>query len=114
VRTVTEAHLDHPGEIHWFKSHGPAPVLGPCTHTECRHNGQGVIAWGPSYERYELVACGSIDPADESDSDCAMHCRAWVDERGRTVTPWIRVDLDREQPDQQASATARQLTDGAP
>lgn len=96
---MAEPHLDYPGGIHWFKSHSPAPVLGPCPHTRCRHNGQGVIAWGPSYERYELVACGSIYPADEHDSDCAMHCRAWVDARGRTVTPWLQIDLDRMAPE---------------
>lgn len=93
---MAEAHVDNPGEIRWFKGHGPARVLGPCPHARCRHLGTGVIAWGPSYERYELVACGSIRPADEAEDDCAMHCRAWVDERGRTVTAWLNVDLRTE------------------
>jgi hypothetical protein len=93
---MAEAHLDHPGDIHWFKSHGPAPVLGPCPHTACKHLGQGVIAWGPSMERYELVACGSINPTDQADDDCAMHCRAWVDDCGRAVTAWLHVDLAAE------------------
>jgi hypothetical protein len=93
---MSEAHLDHPGEIHWFKSHGPAPVLGPCPHSRCKHLGQGVIAHGPSYERYELIACGSIDPTDEDANDCAMHCRAWVDSQGCTVTGWLNIDLTAE------------------
>jgi hypothetical protein len=95
---MAEPHLDHPGEIHWFMGHGPAPVIGPCRHRECRHLGQSVIAHGPSYERYELVACGSLDQAAESDDDCASQCRAWVDQQGRVVTPWLRVDLAREAP----------------
>ena len=90
---MSEAHLDHPGEIHWFKSYGPLPVIGPCSHVKCQHFGQSVIAWGPSYERYELVACGDIDPSAEADDDCAMRCRAWIDETGRVVTPWLQVDL---------------------
>jgi hypothetical protein len=93
---MSEAHLDHPGGMHWFKLHGPAPVLGPCTHTRCKHLGQGVIAWGSSYERYELVACGSVKATDEADDDCAMHCRAWVDKAGRVVTDWLKVDLTAE------------------
>lgn len=93
---MSEAHLDHPDEVHWFKSHGPAPVIGPCPHVRCQHLGQGVIAWGPSYERYELVACGSTKATDESPTDCAMHCRAWVDKNGRIVTPWLRVNVAAE------------------
>lgn len=88
---MAEAHLDHPGEISWFAREAPRPVLGACPHPECKHLGQGVIAWGPSMDRYELVACGSPDPADESDADCASTCRAWVDSRGRTVTGWLNV-----------------------
>lgn len=90
---MAEPHLDHPGQISWFKGHGPLPVLGPCPHTNCQHWGQGVIAWGPSMDRYELVACGSIDPADEAPGDCAMTCRAWVDGQGRVVTQWENVDV---------------------
>jgi hypothetical protein len=88
---MAEAHLDHPGEVTWFKRYGPARVIGPCTHAACNHLGTGVIAWGPSFERYELVACGSVDPADEGDGDCAMRCRAWADNQGRIVTPWLMV-----------------------
>lgn len=91
---MSEPNLDHPGQIHWFAGEGPAPVLGPCPHTSCQHWGHGVIAWGPSYERYELVVCGSINPADESDKDCAMRCRAWIDERGRVMTPWLTVAIE--------------------
>lgn len=90
---MAEAHLDHPGEIHWFKGERPAPVVGPCPHAKCKHLGQGVIAWGPSLERYELVECGSIERSDESDSDCATTCRAWADGQGRIVTAWLHVDL---------------------
>lgn len=89
---MAEAYLDHPGEITWFKGKGPLPVLGPCQHSECRHLGQNVIGWGPSVERYVIVACGSIDPADESPSDCAMTCRAWSDSDDRIVTPWLHVE----------------------
>lgn len=88
---MAEAHLDHPGEVSWFKSHGPAEVIGPCPHAECKHLGHAVIGWGPSMERYELVECGSLNPDDESPSDCAGRCRAWVDDRGRVVTPWLYV-----------------------
>jgi hypothetical protein len=85
---VAEAHLDHPGEIHWFKGERPLPVLGPCPH-DCKHLGQGVIAWGPTLERYELVECGI-----SSDTEgCAASCRAWVDGHGRVTTAWLHVDL---------------------
>jgi hypothetical protein len=88
---MAEPHLDNPGEIRWFKGEGPAAVLGPCPHTACKHLGQSVIAWGPSYDRYELVDCGSLDPADESDSECARQCRAWTDKRGHVATTWLNV-----------------------
>ena len=83
---MAEANLDHPGEIHWFKGETPLPVLGPCPHTDCKHLGQGVIAWGPTYERYELVECG-IAGGD----GCGAQCRAWSDERGRITTAWLQV-----------------------
>lgn len=92
---MAEPHLDHPGEIHWFSGYGPADVLGPCPHAACQHLGQGTVAWGPSYERYELVDCGSLDPAEESNSDCASTCRAWVDDRGRVTSAWLHVDPPR-------------------
>ena len=91
---MAESHLDNPGDIRWFADEAPAPVLGPCPHTRCRHLGQGVIAWGPSMDRYELVECGSIDRADEADDDCAGTCRAWANGQGRVVTAWLHVDLD--------------------
>lgn len=94
---MAEPHLDHPGEITWFKRYGPAPVLGPCPHAACKHFGQGVIGWGPSMERYELILCGSIDLLDESDSDCASTCRAWADSRGLIVTPWLNVKGGRRE-----------------
>lgn len=88
---MAEPHLDNPGDIRWFKGEGPAPVLGPCPHP-CRHLGQGVIAWGPSMERYELVECGSRADAD---GGCEARCRAWVDGQGRTTTAWLHVDVAR-------------------
>jgi hypothetical protein len=89
---MAEAHLDHPGEIHWFKSEMPRPVIGPCPHTECEHLGQGVIAWGPSMERYELVECGS--GRKRVPGECNAGCRAWIDGRGRVVTPWLMVGVN--------------------
>jgi hypothetical protein len=85
---VAEPHLDHPGEIHWFAKERPLPVLGPCPHVDCKHLGQGVIAWGPSMERYELVECGIASDKE----GCAARCRAWSDGRGRITTPWLQVD----------------------
>jgi len=88
---MAEAHLDHPGEIHWFKREQPLPILGPCPHTTCKHLGQGVIAWGPTLDRYELVECGI-----RGDGGCAATCRAWSDGQGRITTPWLHVDADGE------------------
>lgn len=87
---MAEVHVDRPGEIHWFKGEGPRPVVGPCPH-RCDHWGTGVIAWGPSEERYELVECGSRRMAVEG--ECNAQCRAWVDGRGRAVTPWLMVAM---------------------
>jgi hypothetical protein len=87
---MAEPHLDHPGEIHWFKSERPLPVLGRCPHSGCGHHGQGVIAWGPSLKQYELVECGSRRASD----GCAGSCRAWSDGQGRITSDWLHVDLD--------------------
>lgn len=81
---MAEAHLDHPGEISWFKGYGPSPVLGACEH-DCPHNAQSVIGWGPDMRRYELAQCDVQD-------GCASGCRAWIDERGRVTTRWLRVE----------------------
>ena len=67
---MAEVHLDHPGDVHWFHGFAPAPVIGPCPHTTCKHFGQTVIAWGPDYERYELVKCDDTD-------GCNGTCRSW-------------------------------------
>lgn len=67
---MAEVHLDHPGEITWFKSHGPAAVLGDCPHTDCAHDMVGVIAWGPDYDHYVLVRC-------LVENGCNRQCRAW-------------------------------------
>lgn len=83
---MAEPHLDHPGEIHWFKGETPRPVIGPCPHTACKHLGHGVIAWGPSLDRYELVECGL-----PGDGGCGAECRAWSDGDGRITTVWLHV-----------------------
>jgi hypothetical protein len=70
---VAEAHLDHPGDVTWFKGHGPAPVLGPCPHRDCPHNLLGTVAWGPDYEHYTLITC-------DVGGGCAGGCRAWQPE----------------------------------
>lgn len=67
---MAETHLDHPGEITWFAGHGPAAVLGDCPHT-CTHSHTQVIAWGPDFDHYTLVAC--VDA-------CQGRCRAWTQE----------------------------------
>jgi hypothetical protein len=72
----SEVTLDHPGEvIHWFKSE-PEEIdrrpVGPCPHTECRHHGQSVVAWGPDFEHYELMVCD-----DDHPGGCAGWCRGW-------------------------------------
>lgn len=82
---MAEIHLDHPGEIHWFKGYGPSPVLGACPHSGCPHNAQSVIAWGPDYERYELTQC---DVA----AHCDGGCRAWTDGTARATSPWLQVE----------------------
>lgn len=84
---MAEVHVDAPGEIHWFKGEGPLPVLGPCPHA-CQHWGKGVIAWGPSEDRYELVECGMDDDGAKG---CAGQCRAWVNGRGQVITDWLMV-----------------------
>jgi hypothetical protein len=91
---MAEAHLDHPGEVSWFVGHGPAPVIGPCPHVNCRHLGGSNIAWGPDIEHYVLDEC----------SDCL--CRAWSPDNPRVETlpdgslrilgNWLQVDLTRE------------------
>jgi hypothetical protein len=80
---VAEPHLDHPGDFHWFKGYGPAPVTGACPHT-CWHNAQTVIAWGPDMDRYELVAC---------DAECGGECRAWIDGHGVVTSAWLQVGV---------------------
>lgn len=89
---MAEAHLDHPGEITWFAGKSHAPIIGLCSHN-CPHDGQGVVAWGPSYNRYELVQC-MVTP-DEHPDGCAGRCRAWANSLGRVVTDWITVDIPR-------------------
>lgn len=81
---MSDVHLDHPGEMHWFSGYGPAPVLGECPHLGCEHRGTSVIAWGPDLEHYELAEC---------DMDCDSTCRAWVDGRTVATTPWLHVAI---------------------
>jgi len=87
------AKLDHPGEISWIGNHQATPVLGKCPHTRCRHLGHGVVAWGPSIDRYELVQCGSPN-YPESDEYCSGQCRAWADAGARIVTDWLYTPTD--------------------
>lgn len=68
-----EAHLDHPGEWHWFSGYGPLPVTGPCPHTDCPHNATITIAYGPDFEHYELIIC-------DVDAGCNGRCRGWTRE----------------------------------
>lgn len=77
--------LDTPGGVKFFHGHGPAPVLGPCLHN-CPHRHRTVIAWGPDWERYELIQCDQV---------CAGQCRGWkrvtsMQDRG-TVERWLHV-----------------------
>jgi hypothetical protein len=82
---VAEPHLDHPGDFHWFSGYGPSLVVGPCPHGDCKHWGKSVIAWGPDYQRYELVTC-------DDDEGCNGYCRAWSDGQGRISSPWLQVE----------------------
>lgn len=76
---MAEPHLDHPGEITWFKNYGPLPIIGPLTQ-DCDHDGAGVVAWGPDMQRYTLDECRKCG------------CRAWHSERPfRATTPWLQV-----------------------
>ena len=68
--------VDVPGGVRFSAGHGPAPVLGPCPHDDCRHHAQSVIAWGPNWDRYEMLAC-------DVDDGCAGGCRGW-----KRVTSW--------------------------
>lgn len=70
---MSETHLDHPGEISWFKGQGPAKTLGPCQHSNCEHEIGGVIAWGPNFEHYSLIECRVKD-------GCNGKCRGWSTE----------------------------------
>jgi hypothetical protein len=81
---MAEAHLDHPGEITWFASHGPATVIGPCPHTTCTHDAGRNIAWGPDGVHYTLDQCDVPD-------GCNGECRAWHDERSISTSPWLQV-----------------------
>jgi hypothetical protein len=80
---VAEAHLDHPGEIRWFKGWGPAPVEGDCPHATCPHESTAAIAYGPDFAHYILDVC-------EEPQGCAGACRGWFGEwpaNGRYGTP---------------------------
>lgn len=85
---MAEAHLDHPGDVSWFKGYGPRTVIGPCPH-DCDHAGEATIAWGPDYAHYELVECTEA---------CARTCRAWTGSwpygegpKWKRTTEWVQV-----------------------
>lgn len=79
---MAEVHVDADmaGEVRWFKTCVPLPVIGPCPHTRCPHHAQTVVAWGPDYNHYELVTC-DVGPVD---GGCGGACRAWVAADRRT------------------------------
>lgn len=82
---MAEPNVDNPGEITWFKSHGPATVLGLCPHSTCDHHSTSVVAWGPDMQRYTLDRC---DVA----GGCDKNCRAWHTERPYVPTSdWLQV-----------------------
>jgi hypothetical protein len=70
---VSDAHLDHPGDISWFKGYGPVRIIRACPHDLCPHNAISDIAWGPDYEHYTLVTC-------DVPEGCDGFCRAWSPE----------------------------------
>jgi hypothetical protein len=76
------AELSNLGDVRWFAGYGPEPVVGPCPHRSCPHNHQSVVAWGPDFDRYELVTCDVEDGCDGG-------CRGWLD---------VTDDLDRSTP----------------
>lgn len=84
-RSAGKIHVDAPGVIRWFAGHHPLPIVGLCPHTACTHHAQGVVAWGPDYQRYELVECDVTD-------GCAGRCRAWTDGGPTATTPWLLTD----------------------
>ncbi len=80
---MAEPHLDHPGEIQWYPSYGPAPVLGGCPHATCLHNRTAVIAQGPDFDRYTLDRCD----VPQAEAGCAGTCRAWAAEYPPAAEP---------------------------
>jgi hypothetical protein len=80
------ARIAHGGDVHWFSGYQPGAVDGACPHGRCPHNTVGVIAWGPTFGRYELVQCDV-----RGDVGCRGGCRAWIDHRARITTAWLAV-----------------------
>lgn len=93
---MAEVHLDHPGDVRWFKGHAPAPVLGDCPHTGCPHEHTGAVAYGPDHAHYVLDACNEPGGCDGT-------CRGWFGEWPAGHTPhylpvqrWVHVDVPRK------------------
>lgn len=84
---IEPARIAHGGDVHWFAGYEPGVVCGGCPHTACPHNAVAVIAWGPTFGRYELVEC-EVDGPD----GCHARCRAWIDHRCRVTTAWLAID----------------------
>lgn len=95
---MAEVHLDHPGDWFWFGGK-PAPVVGPCPHTNCPHDRTRGLAYGPDYEHYVLDECVVREDA----GGCGGQCRGWFAEwppdegpdgrRWREVQVWMQVDV---------------------
>lgn len=82
---MSEPHLDHPGDMHWYSGHNPHPVIGSCPHTACPHNMMGAIAEGPDFDHYTLNVC-AVDGPD----GCNHECRAWsVEYPAAPKPPWF-------------------------
>jgi hypothetical protein len=87
---MAEAHVDQDMAgvpIRWYRSEIAGEALrkptGPCPHTDRRHWGRTVVAWGGDLEHYELVVC-------DDNPGCAGNCRGWSSEvHPRGVRVWL-------------------------
>jgi hypothetical protein len=72
--------------IEWFSSYPETErqrhPVGDCPHA-CAHRMVKVVAWGPSYEHYELHVCDDPD-------GCKSDCRGWTAGTGATSYELLR------------------------